>query len=364
MNPATIVRRGAARFRWTVYQIGVRARRAALDARWRPSRQSTVVSVEGRLSGGTTAYRVDDPAAIEPEHGYAIHGRLGLIEQSLPYADMVRSRHERQYFSGVPSLGKLANRPPAVTVRGTAISLGHPFANNYFHAVTEIFGSLAAANELGLLDGNTAIVPSAVEASAVWREFIAATDVRIEYEVRGEHWITGESGVVYFVPARSRQDFERTLDLLSTALPPRASGADTDVRLFVGRPPTVGRALRNQGALQAALEERSFRSVDPGSLSWTEQVELFRRARLIVAVHGAALTNVIYRSPEPLALIEIRSPVMNADMYESMAAELGFDYEAVTGLSAHGGGNMASFEVDVDQVLAVVSHLENRIGSE
>ena len=173
----------------------------------------------------------------------------------------------------------------------------------------------------------------------------------------GDRWVTGETGVAYVVPRRTRAHFDRTLDLLSTALPPRTTDPDSDVRLFIGRPPTSGRAVRNQGLLQTALDARSFRTVDPGSLSWTGQVELFRCARVVVAVHGAAVTNILYRSPQPLTLIELRSPVMDADMYEQMARELGFDYVPVVGHDPHGDDNMASFEIDVDRVLAAVDHV-------
>jgi capsular polysaccharide biosynthesis protein len=77
-------------------------------------------------------------------------------------------------------------------------------------------------------------------------------------------------------------------------------------RLFVSRTDAAHRFLVNEDELFSALSLQGFRHVVPGRMTVREQIETFSRARMIVAPHGASLTNIIFSQPG-LRLIEISS---------------------------------------------------------
>jgi capsular polysaccharide biosynthesis protein len=77
-------------------------------------------------------------------------------------------------------------------------------------------------------------------------------------------------------------------------------------RLFLSRSDAAHRFLVNEEELFSALSVHGFRRIVPGRMTVREQIEAFSRARMIVAPHGAALTNIIF-CPPGLQLIEISS---------------------------------------------------------
>jgi hypothetical protein len=66
-------------------------------------------------------------------------------------------------------------------------------------------------------------------------------------------------------------------------------------RLFVGRRDASKRQLLNEDAVLSALD--GFERVSPGHLPFSEQIGTFARADLVVAVVGAALTNLVFMPP-------------------------------------------------------------------
>jgi capsular polysaccharide biosynthesis protein len=73
-----------------------------------------------------------------------------------------------------------------------------------------------------------------------------------------------------------------------------ARSAHAGRRVFISRADATARRMVNEAELAAALEAVGFDIVVCGVLSLAEQVALFRDARLIVAQHGAALSNLLF----------------------------------------------------------------------
>jgi hypothetical protein len=70
--------------------------------------------------------------------------------------------------------------------------------------------------------------------------------------------------------------------------------------------------MRNEPALIEQVHKRGYEVVTPGSLSFAEQVQLFRGARLIVGPHGAGLTNIVFCEPGTIVYELIPSHYINA----------------------------------------------------
>lgn len=104
-------------------------------------------------------------------------------------------------------------------------------------------------------------------------------------------------------------------------------------RLYISRAKAAIRRLRNEGELLDALSPFGFTVVDPGNFSLKEQVALFSRARIVVAPHGAALTNLLFGSPG-LRLVEIFSrDGLHTSSFRHLCQHLGGAYSVVLGQS-------------------------------
>lgn len=99
-----------------------------------------------------------------------------------------------------------------------------------------------------------------------------------------------------------------TTTWLQQALPPSAASATLPERIYVTRGTTPHtRRLVQEASLRAALERRGFAVVDPGALSVQQQVDHFAAARVVVAPHGAALTNLTFCRPG-VRVLELFAP--------------------------------------------------------
>lgn len=101
--------------------------------------------------------------------------------------------------------------------------------------------------------------------------------------------------------------------------------------LYISRAGATIRRLRNEDALLAALEPFGFEVIDPGSFSLTEQAALFSNARLVVAPHGAALTNLLFGTAG-LRLVEIFSrDGLHTSSFRHLCEFLGGRYTVLLG---------------------------------
>jgi hypothetical protein len=152
------------------------------------------------------------------------------------------------------------------------------------------------------------------------------------------------------------QAFERTIHRLHSelyALPPITPSAILVINRGSHNPPLCVRCIRNHDELV-----RSLRASFPGpevieftEHSMTETVALFARTRLVIAPHGAGLTNMLFL-PRCAAVVEIHTFHKERKVnycYVDMALGLGLSYE---GLAPIGND-----EANVSAVLAAAHRL-------
>ncbi|MDF3153363.1 glycosyltransferase family 61 protein [Mesorhizobium sp. XAP10] len=89
-----------------------------------------------------------------------------------------------------------------------------------------------------------------------------------------------------------------TADLMSRTLvlPPAVQDYPAR-RIYLGRSSETtnsGRTIANEAALQAALVKRGFKVIDPAVLAYSDQIDLFTDAEIIVGAHGSAFANLIW----------------------------------------------------------------------
>jgi capsular polysaccharide biosynthesis protein len=74
----------------------------------------------------------------------------------------------------------------------------------------------------------------------------------------------------------------------------KKSDQDLPQKIFITRNQATSRRLINTEEISSYLSARGFTSIDLQGLSLSQQIALFRKASHVIAVHGAALTNLLY----------------------------------------------------------------------
>ena len=84
------------------------------------------------------------------------------------------------------------------------------------------------------------------------------------------------------------------------------------------------------------------RLVDPGELSISEQIKMFSEAKVVIGLHGGALTNVVWMDNAG-KLVEVLNHAYRTTDYQRICAEIGISYIGIEALNL--SGNQIAVEV-------------------
>lgn len=241
-------------------------------------------------------------------------------------------------------IGPLRRFPEAVAVLSGSVH------GNYYHWLVECLPKLVLFRDLGL-------------DFAVPRQKTSFQEESLAYfgAERSVVWVEGgfSSSRIYFATnvARSMTRFSPLVRDFYAQVPRTAAPKD---RIFISRGGARMRRLNNESEIVGVLVRRGFRVVDPGSMSFAEQIALFRTARVVVGPHGAGLTNVLFCSPGA-TLIELNhdSFAAGATCYAALADMFGLSYHTLIGRTTTPGSvpENSDFEVGTSAVVDLLDAL-------
>lgn len=136
---------------------------------------------------------------------------------------------------------------------------------------------------------------------------------------------------------------------------PAAETADKPARIFVTR--TGGRNTRRlleEPELWPLLEERGFVRIDPGSMSVRDQIDHFAAAEVIVGVHGAALTNLVFARPGVKVLELFTSTYVKHCFWAITDSIDGASYRYLVGGEPRPEGELTGIQTDISLEPAAV----------
>ena len=123
-------------------------------------------------------------------------------------------------------------------------------------------------------------------------------------------------------------------------------------KLFVGRRLGSQRNLINQKEMASALEKKGFAFILMEDFSLADQIDMFRNAEVIVAVHGAALANLAF-SPPNTKVVDLIHEKYDQQCFLKLSRILNLDYcrlpcrgEATTEEDAR----LKDYRVEIDKV--------------
>ncbi|RYG89408.1 MAG: glycosyltransferase family 61 protein [Alphaproteobacteria bacterium] len=210
------------------------------------------------------------------------------------------------------------------TLRPDGVLLGWGLAANYFNWTLRYLSNVASLQALGA----GAILAPPPLANFQWRslEFFGVSPDEITH-------IIGPTKVgrlrLLSPMAIGRYDLSpRMVEALRNHPSVEGVWRREPRALYVERGDVKMRRVVNEDAVLSQAKALGLEIFDPGSQSMIEQVRAFRDADLIVAAHGAALTNIVYCRPGT-RVIEIvpEGYDQGVTSYRSLSDMFGLEYE-------------------------------------
>ena len=155
--------------------------------------------------------------------------------------------------------------------------------------------------------------------------------------------------IVAAIPNRRGGVDTASLQFVANGLSPKTSRGH-ELLAFIGRGRTRRRMLVNERECAERLRKHGLQFVTLDGKSVREQTELFSSAKVIVAAHGAALTNLLFASPET-TVIELMPPRSSSrTSFAEIAAVRGCRYGRLSSESC----GRDRVQIDIDRVEALV----------
>lgn len=181
------------------------------------------------------------------------------------------------------------------------LPLGNYLSTNYFHWTTETLPRMLAVEELGYSDYTVLLTADAPKVCIEMLELLFGIPPARILANSHPHLCAKRVLVSSFVHARPADApynlyAASILEKIKTKALQKVDwkGSKFSRRFIISRKGAGQRQILNETALQAHLGIENLQILSLDGLNFSEQVQLFANAELIIAVHGAALTNLLY----------------------------------------------------------------------
>jgi len=212
--------------------------------------------------------------------------------------------------------------------RGTALLLGAANSDNYYHWLFESLPRWKMLQAAGYHDYDFILLHSQPRSfqdeTLDWLGVPAAKRLRCS-----KNFVHDFDRLVVPAMPFPPEEVQSWVCAWLRSLAPASAGGPERV-FFTRRGFSNSRQLLNEAELAAALADRGFVSIEPGSLSVAEQVRLLSAVRYVVAAHGAALSNLVF-APPGARLLEVFHPRHKNRCYFNLAAVCGHHYASLDG---------------------------------
>ena len=126
-------------------------------------------------------------------------------------------------------------------------------------------------------------------------------------------------------------------------------------KIFVTRPPGATRTIRKLDSIEAFFTKNGFKIIDPAGFSFLEQAEVFKNAKEVVGIAGAAMTNTIFCATGT-RILHLTPPSMPNLFFYQLASICGHKYSEFRGTSDDGNMFGKQFDVDLTDLENIIEH--------
>lgn len=277
-------------------------------------------------------------AVLEPDFGWAITNPFRIFKYSFPYATDPWDNKKRR-----PKTVNYIRRSASTTVLPEAISIKFGW-QNYYHFFMDCLTQLALMDEYDPEHKIPIIVPPHFNQIQFVQDFLTLSCfVRrpIIVQKKEEYFKVKKLHII--------KDFLLS-DKINKIIDPLTSQAleDNPRKIFITRSIEAGRTIMNLDEVMSVLNDFGFECIDCSELTLRNQIQKFATASHVIGIHGAGLTNILFRLGKPLIILEIfPNDELRPEHYKNISKKYGFNYNELSGYQKDEKNN---FRLDVTKL--------------
>lgn len=313
-------------------------------------------------------HRVEGPVYIDPQYGWVVTEDGVLVEESMN----PQLLYKPAWRNGLPSPKEfqtvLAN-PKRLVETGEVVSLRHFWEYNYYHFHLDVLGKLNLFRQVGVPSDVPLVlgryVPQLGWPEQIIRQGQLGSKNFLIPDLENQTWI--KAAAVYYCRTSQgyRERMDPVLDLMGVPVPSAQYdyAANKGRRIFLTRRPPATRCLSNAAEVEKLLSEYDFEVIDTSGMGIDDQIRLFNEARLLIALHGAGLTNILYRRGAPMFVLELHAEGFVSKDMANMCLEYGYGHAQLAGQTLTNPPILSDYRIDCTVLHAYVRRMVDEADS-
>lgn len=206
------------------------------------------------------------------------------------------------------------------------------WGSNYFHFVMQVLPRLIFIKNVLHNDQSIKILFES-SVSKFMHEYLSLLGIDSKRIIKAQNRKIYKANLLYF-PSPIKHINKNAIEIIQSTFSKiiNESNENKDLIIIIKRNPNSGpgRAILNHDEMVKKLKSR-FRKYDKqivifdGKISVLDQIKLFARAKIVIAPHGAGLTNLIY-CPSDVTVIEFLPDKYQNKCFEQLCKVLNLNY--------------------------------------
>ncbi len=245
-----------------------------------------------------TTIACPDEYVIRIRDAHVVHGQYLIQYPARPLADTFNFENSAVDRPEITEIGQQILRGEVHRHEAGALPIFHIFKDvycNYGHMLVEVLPKLLHIRAMGVERFSLLFPWSSLMFLPAVRFAAGVLGLDFEHVTCFNNQVLRVDEVLWVGPVaqhdrRKSQTLRDLARLLAAAAPASASPR----RLYVTRPAGAIRPIANQAELEGLARAHGYHVVEPGTLSFPEQIGLFHGADHVLGPMGAALTNSVF----------------------------------------------------------------------
>lgn len=285
-----------------------------------------------------------DNAEIKGKKGFVTSSNNNIVSEAIGPPNIQPRRNLLSLNHALKELNFSFNKPAENNIR-LASSLIVFAGNAYYHWTVEQLSKIFMLQKYGEKKGEYPDLLVRKDRAS----FIDESLEIIDYPGNVRYWSGGSKQINTLVvpsyPDQTKEELEWVRDRMISNSKNLDIGKE---KILVTRQDAETRRIENFEEVKQELTKLGFETITPGKHTVEEQVNIFKDAEIIVGVHGAGLTNIIYS--ENAEVIELVGENKNHATFSRISNVLGHNYSRIKCET-----NNRNLEINIDDIENIVS---------